>query len=393
MKRGELRWRRRGSRIRGSSARPDVRHLRRVIAQIGLLQIDSVNVLVRSHYLPLFSRLGGYAPEILDASWLGAPANRELFEYWGHMASLMPLEMHPLLRWRMAEAAANHRDSDTRVASLEQRRPGFMRAALKEIAQRGALSARELTGAGASAGGWWGWSDGKRALEALFAAGRVAAAGRRGFERLYDLPERVIPARVLAMPTPAPEDAQRSLMRIAARALGVGTEKDLCDYFRIRIGAGRLRIRELVEAGELIPVAVEGWPQPAFIARDARLPRTVDARAVLSPFDSLIWERARTERIFGFRYRIEIYTPSANRKYGYYVLPFLLGDRLVGRVDLKSDRATGTLLVRGAHSEPGVRLSDVAEPLMHEITTIASWLGLERIEVTRRGNLARMLRA
>jgi uncharacterized protein len=375
------------------SARLDRRHLRRVIAQIGLLQIDSVNVLVRSHYLPLFSRLGGYAPEILDASWLGAPANRELFEYWGHMASLMPLEMHPLLRWRMAEAAANHRDSDTRVASLEQRRPGFMWAALKEIAQRGALSARELTGAGASAGGWWGWSDGKRALEALFAAGRVAAAGRRGFERLYDLPERVIPARVLAMPTPASEDAQRSLMRIAARALGVGTEKDLCDYFRIRIGAGRLRISELVETGELIPVAVEGWPQPAFIARDARLPRTVDARAVLSPFDSLIWERARTERIFGFRYRIEIYTPSANRKYGYYVLPFLLGDRLVGRVDLKSDRATGTLLVRGAHSEPGVRLSEVAEPLMHEITTIASWLGLERIEVTRRGNLARKLRA
>jgi uncharacterized protein YcaQ len=373
------------------SARLDRRHLRRVIAQIGLLQIDSVNVLVRSHYLPLFSRLGGYAPEILDASWLGAPANRELFEYWGHMASLTPLEMHPLLRWRMAEAAANHRDSDTRVASLEQRRPGFMRAALKEIAQRGALSARELTGAGASAGGWWGWSDGKRALEALFAAGRVAAAGRRGFERLYDLPERVIPARVLAMPTPAPEDAQRSLMRIAARALGVGTEKDLCDYFRIRIGAGRLRIGELVETGELIPVAVEGWPQPAFIARDARLPRTVDARAVLSPFDSLIWERARTERIFGFRYRIEIYTPSANRKYGYYVLPFLLGDRLVGRVDLKSDRATGTLLVRGAHSEPGVRLSDVAEPLMHEIRAIASWLGLERIEVTRRGNLSRML--
>ncbi|MGA6970287.1 MAG: crosslink repair DNA glycosylase YcaQ family protein, partial [Candidatus Binatus sp.] len=210
---------------------------------------------------------------------------------------------------------------------------------------------------------------------------------------LYDLPERVIPARVLAIPTPAPEDAQRSLMRIAARALGVGTEKDLCDYFRIRIGAGRLRIRELVETGELIPVAVEGWPQPAFIERDVRLPRTVDARAVLSPFDSLIWERARTERIFGFRYRIEIYTPSANRKYGYYVLPFLLGDKLVGRVDLKSDRATGTLLVRGAHSEPGVRLSDVAEPLMHEITTIASWLGLERIEVTRRGNLARMLRA
>ena len=177
------------------------------------------------------------------------------------------------------------------------------------------------------------------------------------------------------------------------RALGVGTEKDLCDYFRIRIGAGRPRIRELVEAGELIPVSVEGWREPAFVARDAKSPRKLDARALLSPFDSLIWERARTERIFGFRYRIEIYTPSANRKYGYYVLPFLLGDRLVARVDLKSDRATRTLLVQGAHCEPGVRPSAVAEPLMRELVTMASWLGLEQIKVTRRGDLAKKLRS
>ncbi len=375
------------------SARPDRRHVRRVLAQIGLLQIDSVNVLVRSHYLPLFSRLGSYAPEILDASWIGSPAHRELFEYWGHMASLMPYELHPLLRWRMADAAENHKDSDTRVGTLNRRRPGFMQAALDEIRGRGALSAREISGAGASKGGWWGWSDGKRALEALFAAGRLAAAGRRGFERLYDLPERVIPARILAMPTPEPEDAQRALMRIAARALGVATEKDLCDYFRIRIGAGRHRIRELVETGELIPASVEGWPAPAYIERDARSPRKLDARALLSPFDSLVWERARTERIFGFRYRIEIYTPSAARKYGYYVLPFLLGDRLVARVDLKADRATRTLLVNGAHSETGVRLGAVAEAMTHELTTIASWLGLERIAVTRQGDLAHKLRS
>jgi len=370
------------------SARLDRRHLRRVIAQIGLLQIDSVNVLVRSHYMPLFSRLGAYAPEMLDSSWLGAPANRELFEYWGHMASLIPYEMHPLFRWRMSQAADRNEDIFGR---RNRSRPGFMQAALDEIRERGALSAREISGAGVSKGGWWGWSDGKRALEALFAAGRVAAAGRRGFERLYDLPERVIPARVLAMPTPAIEDAQRALMRIAARALGVGTEKDLCDYFRIRVGAGRPRLRELVETGELIPVGVEGWREPAFAARDARSPRKLDARALLSPFDSLIWERARTERIFGFRYRIEIYTPSANRKYGYYVLPFLLGDRLVARVDLKSERATGTLLVQGAHCEPGVRPSAVAEPLMRELATMASWLGLERIKVTRRGDLAHKL--
>src|ERR1700691_3542828 len=372
------------------SARLDRRHLRRVIEQIGLLQIDSVNVLVRSHYLPLFSRLGAYAPEMLDASWLGAPANRELFEYWGHMASLMPYEMHPLLRWRMAEAANDHKDIFGR---LNRSRPGFMQAALDEIRERGALSAREISGAGASKGGWRGWSDGKHALEALFAAGLVAAAGRRGFERVYDLPERVIPARVLAMPTPAPEDAHRSLLRIAARALGVGTEKDLCDYFRIRIGAGRPRIRELVETGELIPVNVEGWRDPAYVARDAKSPRKLDARALLSPFDSLVWERARTESIFGFRYRIEIYTPSANRKYGYYVLPFLLGDRMVARVDLKSDRATGTLLVQGAHCEPGVRASVVAEPLTRELVTMASWLGLERVKVTRLGDLAKKLRS
>jgi uncharacterized protein YcaQ len=373
------------------TARPDRRHLRRVLAQIGLLQIDSVNVLVRSHYMPLFSRLGGYAPEMLDASWIGVPARRELFEYWGHMASLMPFEMHPLLRWRMAEAAHNGRVGESRFALLQRRRPGFTQAVLDEVGERGALSAREITGAGASKGGWWGWSDGKRALEALFAAGRVAAAGRRGFERLYDLPERVIPARVLAMPTPAREDAQRELMRTAARALGVGTEKDLCDYFRIRLTPGRQRIRELVETGELTPVRVEGWREPAYVHREAKSPRRLEARALLSPFDSLVWERARTERIFGFHYRIEIYTPLAKRKYGYYVLPFLLGDRLVARVDLKSDRATRTLLVQGAHSEPGVRPRAVAEPLMRELVTMASWLGLERIEVTRRGDLGKEL--
>jgi uncharacterized protein YcaQ len=370
--------------------RPDRRHLRRVIAQIGLLQIDSVNVLVRSHYMPLFSRLGSYASELLESSWTGHARERELFEYWGHMASLIPFEMHPLFRWRMAEWADTHSDS---FGSHYRSRPGLMQAALDQIRERGALSAREIRGAGESKRGWWGWSDGKRALEALFAQGRVAAAGRRGFERLYDLPERVIPARVLAMPTPAREDAQRELMRIAACALGVGTEKDLCDYFRIRITPGRQRIRELVEAGELIPIAVEGWREAAYVHREAKPPRQIDARALLSPFDSLVWERARTERVFGFHYRIEIYTPSAKRKFGYYVLPFLLGDRLVARVDLKSDRATSTLIVQGAHSERGVRLSTVAEPMMQEIETMASWLGLERVEVKRRGDLAKKLRS
>ncbi len=373
------------------STTPTRRHLRGVLKQIGLLQIDSVNVLVRSHYMPLFSRLGSYRSELLDSAWFGAPADRDLFEYWGHMASLMPFELHPLMRWRMAEAAEHRHKSNTAIPGYRHRRPGFLQAALREVRERGPLSARELSGAGVSKGGWWGWSEGKRALEALFAAGLVAASGRRGFERLYDIPERVLPARVLALPTPKVDDAQRALIRIAARALGVATEKDLCDYFRIRRRAGKDRIEELVEAGELIPITVERWPETAFVARDAHSPRKLDAHALLSPFDSLIWERSRTERIFGFRYRIEIYTPSARRLHGYYVLPFLFGDRLVARVDLKSDRASRTLRVLAAHSEPGVRVNAVAEAMTHELLTLASWLGLERIDVRRRGNLAAKL--
>ena len=373
------------------SATPTRRHLRSVLKQIGLLQIDSVNVLVRSHYMPLFSRLGSYRSELLDSAWFGAPSDRDLFEYWGHMASLMPFELHPLMRWRMAEAAEHRQKSNTAIPGYRHRRPGFVESALREVRERGPLSARELSGAGRSKGGWWGWSDGKRALEALFAAGLVAASGRRGFERLYDIPERVLPAHVLALPTPKVEDAQRALMRIAARALGVATEKDLCDYFRIRRRAGKDRIGELVEAGELIPIAVERWPEPAFVARDAHSPRKLEVHALLSPFDSLIWERSRTERIFGFRYRIEIYTPSARRQHGYYVLPFLFGDRLVARVDLKSDRAGRTLRVLAAHSEPGFRVNAVAEAMTRELLTLASWLGLERVDVKRRGNLAAKL--
>ena len=373
------------------SATPTRRHLRGVLKQIGALQIDSVNVLVRSHYMPLFSRLGSYRSELLDSAWFGNPTDRDLFEYWGHMASLMPLDMHPLMRWRMAEAADHRRSSNAISGFHRHRHPAFEESALREVRERGPLSARELRSAGKSKGGWWGWSDGKRALEALFAEGLVAASGRRGFERLYDIPERVLPARVLALPTPKVEDAQRALIKIASRALGVATERDLCDYFRIRRRPGRDRIAELVEVGELIAVAVERWPERAFVARDAHSPRKLDAHAFLSPFDSLIWDRSRTERIFGFRYRIEIYTPSARRQHGYYVLPFLFGDRLVARIDLKSDRASRTLRVLAAHSEPGVRVNPIADAITRELQTLASWLALERIDVKRRGNLAAKL--
>jgi uncharacterized protein len=375
-----------------SSARPDRRHVRRVLARIGVLQIDSVNVLVRSHYMPLFSRLGPYASHLLDTASYGSLPTRTLFEYWGHMASLLPLQFHPLLRWRMA-AAERMEWGYGAVARLLRRRPAFARAVLQEVAERGPISAGELSDGGSSQGGWWGWSDGKTALEWLFAAGRVSIASRRGFERLYDLPERVLPPELLALPTPSPEDAQRALLGIAARALGVATEGDLCDYFRIGRVPGKRRISELVESGALIPVEVEGWSKPAFVEPQTRSPQTLHAQALLSPFDSLIWERSRTERMFGFRYRIEIYTPSAQRTHGYYVLPFLLGDRLVARLDLKSDRAARTLRVLAAHAEPAVRISDVAEALTSELRALASWLGLERVTVRRRGNLASKLRS
>ncbi|MGH7863569.1 MAG: winged helix-turn-helix domain-containing protein, partial [Candidatus Binataceae bacterium] len=328
---------------------PGVKQLRRVFDRIGVVQIDSVNVLVRSHYLPLFSRMGPYSSKLLDTASYGPPPARELFEYWGHMASLLPMEFHPLLRWRMA-AAKRMEWGRGSIARPHRRRPRFARSVLKEISDRGPISAGELSDGGPSRGGWWGWSDGKTVLEWLFASGQVCTSSRRGFKRLYDLPERVLPREVLEAPTPTQAQAQRELVRIAARALGVASERDLCDYFRIALAPGKRRIQELVETGELIPAAVEGWTMPAFADRPARSPGKVDAQALLSPFDSLIWERSRTERVFGFRYRIEIYTPAARRVHGYYVLPFLLGDRLVARVDLKSDRAAKTLQVLAAYA-------------------------------------------
>jgi uncharacterized protein YcaQ len=237
----------------------------------------------------------------------------------------------------------------------------------------------------------WNWHEGKVALEHLFFTGRVAAARRVNFERLYDITERVVPAGIREAPTPAAQDAQRELVRIAAAALGVAAEPDLGDYFRLPRAASKARVAELVSAGELAPVEVDGWNAPAYLWPAARRPRRINARALLSPFDSLVWFRPRTERLFGFRYRIEIYTPEAKRVHGYYVLPFLLGDRLVGRVDLKSDRGRGTLLVRGAYAEPGVAPDEIASELAEELRLVAVWLGLAGVEVADRGDLAHEL--
>ncbi len=370
--------------------RPDRRHLRRVIERLGLFQIDSVNVLARAHYLPLFSRIGPYPLRLLDdAAW---SRRRELFEYWGHEASLLPLGAHPLLRWRMARAAEQF-EAWGRTARLARERPDYVAAVLREVTQRGPLRAGALEEEGAARGGpWWGWREAKVALEWLFWTGQVTTAGRRTFERLYDLPERVLPPAVLDAPTPEPADAQRELMRISARALGVAAEPDLRDYFRLPLGDARARVGELVDSGELLPVTVEGWRRPAYLWHEARLPRRVRARALLAPFDPLVWERARTERIFGFRYRIEIYVPAPDRVHGYYVLPFLLGDRLVARVDLKADRLGSALLVQAAYAEAKAP-RETAQGLAAELRLMATWLGLERVVVGARGDLAPALSA
>ena len=361
----------------------------RSIKAVGLLQLDSVNVLVRSHYLPLFSRLGPYDAAALDA--LSQRTPRALFEYWGHEASLIPVDYHPLFRWRM-ERARSGKKLWGGPSRLAHERPDFIEAVLSEIKERGPFGAGELSGGGKSTGNWWGWSEGKRALEYLFWTGQVTSAGRRGFERLYDLPERVIPEKILGTPCPGEANAQRRLIELSAAALGVATETDLRDYFRLPVADTKARIAELVEAGTLRPVAVEGWKHAAYLHRGATMPGAIGACALISPFDSLIWMRPRTERLFGFHYRLAFYTPKHKRKQGYYVMPLLVGDRLVARVDLKSDRKAGRLLVLGGHAEPGVELGEVIENLKPELARMAEWLGHERVAPRGRGELVKALR-
>jgi uncharacterized protein len=363
--------------------------LLKTIKQIGLLQLDSVNVLVRSHYLPLFSRLGPYEMAALDK--LSQKAPRALFEYWGHEASLIPMAFQPLFRWRM-DNAREGRGGWQGPARLARERPDFIKAVMNEIAERGPLGAGELTGGGKSTGNWWGWSDGKRALEWLFWTGELTAAGRRGFERLYCLPERVIPDAIRNAPTPVPADAQRELLRIAARAHGVGTEFDLRDYFRLPVAATKARLQELLDAGEFTEIEVEGWKYKAYVPRETKIPRRVEANALLSPFDSLIWMRPRTERLFDFHYRLAFYTPKAKRAHGYYVMPFLMGDRLVARVDLKSDRKQSRLLMLGGHAEPGIDPKTIASALNEQLKTMAGWLNLDRVTLKSRTELANALR-
>ena len=379
-------------------ARVDRRRLRELVEDLGVVQIDSVNVLVRSHYLPAFSRLGAYDRDALDE--LGHVAPRTVFEYWGHEASLLPIALYPLFRWRM-DLASKH--AWGRMRRMARYRKQFVRDVLAIVAERGPVAAGEIEAEMDRVGrlpnrgrkrrqGWWEWSDSKTAIELLFWSGEVTSARRRGFERLYDLPERVIPREILSVPTPSVADAQRAVIERGARALGVATEADLRDYYRLKPAMARPAIASLVEAGILLPVAVEGWTKPAYLHR-AAVANTPDPTraALLSPFDSLIWARERTERIFGMKFRLEIYVPQGKRVHGYYVLPFLLGDRLVARVDLKADRAAGVLRVQAAHVERGVAKGTVAIALAEELVRMAGWLAVPQVEIAGAGNLATAL--
>jgi uncharacterized protein len=374
---------------------PNAKQIRELIGRLGVLQLDSVNVFARAHYMPVFSRLGPYDRTVLDrlTAHTGGRVHRRFVEYWAHEASLIPIESHPLFHWRMESAIE---DAWGRMARMAKEQPEVIEETLRLVADQGPIraSATGIPRPDPQPGQMWNWHDGKVALEYLFWAGRITAARRVNFERWYDIPERVLPPDVLTAAIPSREDAQRQLTRIAAAALGVATEPDLGDYFRLPRADSKVRVAELVQSGELTPVDVRGWGPPAYLWSAARRPRRIEARALLSPFDPLIWFRPRAERLFGFRYRIEIYTPAEKRIHGYYVLPFLLGDALVARVDLKSDRRRGVLLVQGAFAEPDVDVAHVAGELAQELHQVAAWQGLERgVEVRRHGDLATALSA
>jgi uncharacterized protein len=384
-------------------AKPSIAHVRKLASRIHAFQIDSVNVLARAHYVPAFARLGPYPVAALDEL---AYRRRELFEYWAHAACLLPISLYPLLRFRMDR----HRDWMDNY--LRSPRGAFMAKCLAEVAERGAIAAGDLAEGGKSKGSWWGWSAGKAAMERLFDAGLLAIAGRRGFERLYDLTERVIPRQFLDKPPLPREQGVKELLCLSAAAQGVGTGADLAAYFYIdgyldrsasiprwaKRNAERQKpvakraLLELLEDGRLAEVRVEGWKDPAYMLAGTRAPKKVEARGLVTPFDSLVWDRARLKRLFGMQYTIEIYTPAHKRVYGYYVFPFLLGDALVARCDLKADRARGVLMVQSAHFERGADARRVALELSEELAEMKKWLSLEKIDVAKRGNLAAALK-
>lgn len=361
----------------------DVRHLRKVVDRVGLIQLDSVNVFSRTHYMPFFSRLGPYDRDALD-SWLWQSG--EMFEYWGHMASVIPSQDHRWFRWRM-----DHGWRWNRAEQLLADDPGYLDAVLDQVRQRGPLKTSDLDDPGEREPGMWNWSNGKVALEMLFILGKVTTADRPNFTRLYDLTERVIPGEYLDGADPGHDEALAELLIKSAATMGVATADDLADYYRIRMPAARPVIRRLVEGGDLEEVEVEGWGKTGYLHPEATLPRWAKGTALLSPFDNLIWYRDRVERLWDFHYRIEIYVPEPKRVYGYYVLPFLLDGDLVARVDLKTNRRDNSLQVRGAFAEPEVDKKAVGRALRAELELVAGWLDLGDVVVVRNGDLFEFL--
>lgn len=356
----------------------DGTRLTSLLERVGVLQIDSVNVLVRSQELPIFARLGAHDRRVVST----AVSRGRLFEYWVHEASFAPVELHPFMRWKMARPHPWLGNYYSRNRTLVERM-------YRRVRDDGPLKAADVSMRVGKKGSWWDWDDAKSALEYLFYAGRVTTRARdTDFARVYDLPERVLPLRILDAPTPTELESRRELLRRAAAHLGVATFGDLADYHRQKPRDARPALESLIEDGELRPARVEGWNEHAFVPKRLTIPDTVDGCALLSPFDSLVWNRDRNERLFGFHYRIEIYTPKHKRKFGYYVLPVLHDERLVGRLDLKSDRRSGTLKVEAAYVEPGVRPASIAAPVAERLLAMARWLELDRVAVVRRGSLA-----
>jgi len=365
------------------TARPKTKATQRqvdaLISRLGVIQIDSVNVLVRSQELPLFARLGNHDRNAIPK----ATEAQKLFEYWGHEAAHLPVDLYPLFRWKM-NAARKGKVTHWGLTSFYEENKAFVKRTLKHVTTNGPTTSRELSTRTEKKGTWWDWDEAKVALEYLFLTGQLMSRGRGSdFARIYDTPERVLPQRVFDAATPSEHDARKQLLVRSAIAQGVATSSDLADYYRQKPAAVKLLIAELVEEGELRAVAVDGWTENAFVHRNAKLPKQLHATALLSPFDSLVWCRPRNERLFNFHYRIEIYTPKEKRKFGYYVLPFMMNGEMVGRVDLKADRANSKLLVHSVHIEKGVKRSSINDALNVELRAMATWLQLDRVQIGR----------
>ena len=345
-----------------------------LIKKLGVIQIDSVNVLVRSQELPLFSRLGDHDRNAIPK----ATSQGKIFEYWGHEAAHLPVELHPMFRFKM-HAARSGKLKHWGLTSFYAENKAFVKRIFKHVEVNGSTSARELSTRTTKKSSWWDWDEAKTALEYLFLTGELMSCGRGSdFARVYDIPERVLPRKILQMPTPSETEARKDLLVRAMRSQGVATMRDLADYFRQKPAVVKPLVSELVEQGVLREVSVDGWQDKAYVHRNAKLPKRLFATALLSPFDSLVWCRPRNERLFNFHYRIEIYTPKEKRKFGYYVLPFMMNGEIVGRVDLKADRANSKLLVQSVHTERGVKRETINRALNAELQLMASWLGLRR---------------